>query len=247
MKGYGIYVKNDLLEPKHAKIMGTALWEYLWLLDKITSIDESGVGKILGGKPIKRNDISKDLGISERHISIHLKTLEKNGYINILRTPYGFVITINKSSKIFGNKEKLQKVTSQTKREVTKSVKRSYKSGNPLTKKVTSNKTIQLDNTKTIQVAKATKQSFGNEDINAILDVFKGLPLTQIKRQRQSAYNLVRRHGIDKALKLARYSQEIQSDKYSPTTHDVISLWDNQTKLVAYWNKHSNQVIDIGA
>lgn len=244
MKGYGIYVKNDLLDKKHFDTFGTSpLWLYLWLLDKMTSVDENGTGKVLGGKPIKYDEIKKELGLSERSYNRYTKLLRDNNYIVTTKTMYGLIFVVNKATKIFGSKRDTPKLATP---DTPKSVKRTAKVAEPIRQSGGTNKTIQYNNTKTIQVAKATKQSFGNEDINAILDVFKGLPLTQIKRQRQSAHNLVRRHGFEKALRLAKYSLEIQSDRYSPTTHDVISLWDNQTKLVAYWNKHNNQVIDIG-
>lgn len=101
MKGFGIYVKNDLLEPKHYKNMGEAVWIYMWLLDKVTSVNENGQGKVLGGKPITYAEIQTDLGIHQNTYTNHLNKLREHGYVNTLRTPRGLVILVNKSAKRF--------------------------------------------------------------------------------------------------------------------------------------------------
>ena len=41
---YFITVSNGLLEKGHKKQMGSAVWEFMWILDKITKIDEEGIG-----------------------------------------------------------------------------------------------------------------------------------------------------------------------------------------------------------
>ena len=79
MKGFFIEITNNLLDPKHRKKMGTAVWEFMWCLDKITKIDEEGRGWILGGKPIQLKDISKELGILEHNISKNKNKLKKEG------------------------------------------------------------------------------------------------------------------------------------------------------------------------
>lgn len=111
MKGFGIYVKNDLLEPKHYQAMGESIWLYLWLLDKMTSISEEGKGKILGGKPITYDDIYEDLGMNRRTYVRLVSRLREAGYIDTLRTPKGLIFTINKAVKIFKGSDK--SVTSQ--------------------------------------------------------------------------------------------------------------------------------------
>jgi hypothetical protein len=103
MKGYGIYVKNDLLEPKHYKAMGGAVWLYLWLLDHVTSVNEQREGRVLGGKPIKLKEI--DLGFSPNSYTRYINRLEEAGYIKTLRTPYGHIFTLYKTVKIFSNRE----------------------------------------------------------------------------------------------------------------------------------------------
>ena len=99
MKGVGIHVKNDLLEKKHVFAMGQALWLYLWFLDHMTSITEEGVGRVLGGRPIKYDDIYADLGISEKTYNRWVALLRDGGYIETTRAPYGMVIHVFKAVK----------------------------------------------------------------------------------------------------------------------------------------------------
>jgi hypothetical protein len=66
MKGFYIEITNNLLEPKHRKAMGESVWLFMWLLDKITSISDEQIGKVLGGKPIKYEEVNNDLDITER-------------------------------------------------------------------------------------------------------------------------------------------------------------------------------------
>ena len=101
MKGFYIEIANNLLEPKHRKKMGTAIWEFMWCLDKITRIDEDGKGWVLGGKPINLKDIKKELGGNETWISERLNKLKKEGYLELLKTPYGLVIKVWKAKKSF--------------------------------------------------------------------------------------------------------------------------------------------------
>lgn len=104
MKGFFIEITNNLLEPKHRKAMKESVWLFMWLLDKMTSITEEGIGKILGGKPIKYEEVKEDLGISMRTYRRWIEQLKTAGYINILRTPYGCVLTVNKARKRFGRR-----------------------------------------------------------------------------------------------------------------------------------------------
>lgn len=137
MKGFYIYVKNDLLEPKHYKNMGKAVWLYLWLLDKMTSVNENGIGRVLGGRPITHDDMYKDLGIPRRNYQRYVSTLRDCGYINTIRTSKGFVITVTKANKVFGQKANDKNGTSLTK-QTTKSVQRCAKNVAPNDKNGTS-------------------------------------------------------------------------------------------------------------
>ena len=147
MKGFYIEISNGLLDPKHCQQMGDSVWMFMWFLDKMTVIDhEKGEGKVLGGKPIKFNDVKDDLGISR---STHIRWIEKlrdGGYIETTRTPYGQSVLVKKAKKLFGrcvkndtykiNKEMFQKCDISD-----------PKMTHLRPKNDTSNKTVSVDNT----------------------------------------------------------------------------------------------------
>ena len=95
---YPIKIWSGLLSDGHTQKIENALWEFIWLVNKVTK-EEDGIGYVLKGKPIKVNDIAKDLKRKYRTVLRHLKDLKKTGYITLKRCPYGFVITINNSKK----------------------------------------------------------------------------------------------------------------------------------------------------
>jgi DNA-binding transcriptional ArsR family regulator len=99
---YPIKIWSGLLSDGHTKKIENALWEFIWLINKVTK-EEKGIGYVLKGRPIKVEEIAKDLDRNYRSVLRHLKKLEKEGYIDLKRCPYGFVITI-KNSKKFSNR-----------------------------------------------------------------------------------------------------------------------------------------------
>ncbi|NQT67098.1 MAG: winged helix-turn-helix transcriptional regulator [Actinobacteria bacterium] len=128
---YPIKVWSGLLSDGHTQKIENALWEFIWLVNKVTK-EEDGIGYVLRGKPIKVNDIAKDLKRNYRAVLRHLKKLKDCGYITLKRCPYGFVITINNSKKFqkrydkdiqSGSGESVQKCQ----RECTKMSERVYK------------------------------------------------------------------------------------------------------------------------
>jgi len=93
-----IYVWNGVLEAKHRKRIGEAIWEFLWCLDRITQ-ERDGVGLVLGGKPVKCEDVAEGFGVSERTTRRHFDILEREGYIERTLTPYGYTIRVRNSRK----------------------------------------------------------------------------------------------------------------------------------------------------
>lgn len=100
---YFITVSNGLLEQKHYKKMGAAVWQFMWLIDKITRIDDKGDGWVLGGKPINLEDIKLGGRITT---SRNLQKLEKEKYICLNHTPYGIIITVKSAKKRFNDNVK---------------------------------------------------------------------------------------------------------------------------------------------
>lgn len=95
---YYITVSNGLLTPEHKRRMGSAVWEFMWCLDKVTQIDSKGKGKVLGGKPVKLNEIGMG---HDNTTSRNIQKLVDEEYIETLRTPYGMVIHVLKVKKRF--------------------------------------------------------------------------------------------------------------------------------------------------
>jgi hypothetical protein len=81
--------------------MGAAVWEFMWCLDKITKIDDQGVGWILGGKPVNLKDIAGQFLTSEVTTSRNLSKLAEEGYLTIIHAPYGLKIGVSKAKKRF--------------------------------------------------------------------------------------------------------------------------------------------------
>jgi hypothetical protein len=94
-------VSNGLLE--HAGRMGTAVWEYLWLIDKVTRDEDDGQGKfnglVLGGRPVSAAGIARDLKEHVETAKRNLRKLEKGRYIVRRRLPENqcsFIVTNSK-------------------------------------------------------------------------------------------------------------------------------------------------------
>lgn len=81
--------------------MGISVWLYMWLLDKVTSVDEEGTGKVLGGRPIKYEEVAEELGIPLRTYRRWIATLKRYPYITARRSENGLVFTVLKTYKIF--------------------------------------------------------------------------------------------------------------------------------------------------
>ena len=136
MKGFGIEIKNNLLEPKHIESMGQAVWLYMYLLDKVTSINENQEGIVLGGKPVKFKDVQKELGISKNTYTQWLNKLLEYPYIQSTRTPFGFSFKVYKTYKRFTRNSESQKTGTVIPKKPDRD---SQKSRNPI-------KTITVDN-----------------------------------------------------------------------------------------------------
>ena len=91
---------------EHCGRIGSALWEFVWCLDKITE-ERDGIGIVLGGASVKIRQIAADLDRGEHTVRRNLDRLESENYISRTRTPYGFSIRVRNSQKfqIWSKKE----------------------------------------------------------------------------------------------------------------------------------------------
>src|SRR5262249_35837729 len=85
----------------HYSRIGIALLTFAWLIYRIAKDGEqNGIGKVLGGKPIKIGEIVKTMkGSTYKAVRNQLDILEKQSYISRRRTSYGFVIEVRNSRK----------------------------------------------------------------------------------------------------------------------------------------------------
>lgn len=112
-------VHIGLLSPEHKEHIGSALWEFLWMIARTTKEkqdDGETWGIVLGGKPIKLTEIAEELGSSEHTVKKNIAKLKKYNYIESTRAPYGEIFRVRKSKK-FINKRQTKNGTSLKDRE----------------------------------------------------------------------------------------------------------------------------------
>ncbi|WNN77016.1 hypothetical protein RKS58_04030 [Lysinibacillus capsici] len=100
-------VFTGLLEPEHVEKIGSALWEFLWLISKVTKEiveNDETIGIVLGGRPVKNLEMSESLGYSLAKVERNISTLKKHGYITTKRTPYGNIFKVKNSKKFYKNR-----------------------------------------------------------------------------------------------------------------------------------------------
>jgi DNA-binding Lrp family transcriptional regulator len=269
MKGFGIYVKNNLLEPKHIENMDAAVWLYLWLLDKMTSVNENGVGKVLGGQPITYSLINAELGLSERTYQRWVSKLRETGYIKTIRTPYGLVITVNKAEKIFSSKrtaksgvsKKLSvtpKVAEHSKRDTPNMAERTAKSGAETDKYGGSNKTIQdntINNTNTTSVVADGSglpplPSYGKPEISELFSYWAQACQfnieSRVQANRRAASNLFKKYGTEKMHQLIDGVALTHSDQYAPRISDFCALQQKLPDLIVWGRKkHGSSPVEV--
>jgi hypothetical protein len=101
---FDVPIKNSLLEPKHYRAMGDALWLFVWCVDHVTkevSNEKSGerIGRVLGTMPQCDENIAGALGCSARTVRRWRHKLVRGGYLGCRRTPNGHTLWVRKSKK----------------------------------------------------------------------------------------------------------------------------------------------------
>lgn len=103
---YPFPMYSGLLEHRHYKKIGSAIWLFLWCISSTTKeVEKDGTvwGIVLGNKPIKISELEEEFGVSNRTVRSWIKTLEDHHYIRVTRAPYGLIFTV-KNSKKFKNR-----------------------------------------------------------------------------------------------------------------------------------------------
>lgn len=263
MKGFYISVKNDLLEPKHIENMGAAVWLYMWLLDKMTSVNENGVGKVMNGKPVIHAIVEADLGIDERRYQRWIKQLRDHGYIQTIRTPYGLSIMVLKAQKIFGkssdknvvSKELSDSDTTKVSEQIRQKRRRdTTKMSASSDKNVASNnnKSIQDNNNNTSVLADGSGlpplPSYGKPEINDLFEYWAQQCQfnieSRVQANRRAASNLYKKYGTEKMHRLIEGVALAQNDRFAPSIGDFCELQQKLPALIV-WGKRKMVVSGV--
>jgi hypothetical protein len=237
VKGFYISVANGLLTADHRERMGSAVWEFMWCLDKITRVDVKGIGFVLGGKPVNLSDLSTQLGTVEMTTSRNLDRLEESGYILKLRTPYGIVIKVNKAKKRF-NKD----VDSKGLNKNVESPNENVDSPNI---NVESNKTMSVDKV----VDSTTKTAGDARELNKIINLFQPVNPSFQKffpnvSQRSALARLIKLHGEEQVVKVISILPKTNTIQYLPTITTPIQLEDKWASLEAGLSKKKSELTE---
>lgn len=104
-KNFIIPVSNGILEKKHREQIGSAIWLFLWLVDKSTKdvpVEDGFEGLVLGGAPITTLYIAEHIGESVRSVRYHLDELARYEYIRVEPRAGGAnSYSVKKSKKFF--------------------------------------------------------------------------------------------------------------------------------------------------
>lgn len=250
-KGFLISIKNDLLEAKHVESMGASVWLYMYFLDKMTSVSEKGVGKVLGGKPITYIQINLDLGITERTYQRWVTMLRSAGYINTKRTPYGLVFSVNKAHKTFGNRSAKNGGTDRVKPTKTDPPKMAGlehrdppKMAGKIRQKGGSNKTVTVDNTSislTTNTAQAPIDDRRNRDVQKVVEHFEKRvgEMPRAVHQRRAAHTLIQRHGFEKTIGAINAVVLSRGERYAPTIASLTQLRDRWIELENFYRRNT--------
>lgn len=234
MKGFGIEIKNNLLDPKHIINMGAAVWLYMFLIDKITSVSEEQIGLVLGGKPLKYEEIKLELGISDRTYSRWIIDLENNGYITTKRTPHGLIFYVNKAYKRFKKRSATNDVSDLS--DPPQMVKRSAMNAGSNKTDPTDPKTLQEDITQP-SVAIVSDLEKQVDKIYKVL--YKINPLISFgnKTERRDIGKLISVYGIEEVLGAANYAllNRESEDLFVPQIRNPREFCDKYLKLSDYW------------
>lgn len=149
MDSYPFPIYSGLLEPKHCKQIGTAIWLFLWCISATTTEKtRDGVtwGIVLGNKPMRMEELSETFGVHEKTVRRWVDTLEEHGYIQVTRAPKGLIFTVKNSKKYKDRMDKNVRSEESERTEMSEqSVSERTEMSDHRDKNVRSNKDITVD------------------------------------------------------------------------------------------------------
>lgn len=241
---YSIGAKNGILEQKHMHQLGQAIWLYLWFLDK----QPKDTDKVLGGRPITYEMFAEVFpDIPRRTFFRWLDRIKAGGYIEMLRTPRGSVVTIIKPKK--WDKSDVPKTAHQSESDVPKMALDVPKTAHPSAKNGTSNirETIKKQKETVNTSNEVSAVSRGKPEINEVFEYWEqviGFGIeSQVKMNRYAAGNLIKKYGVDGVKKLIDGVNLAHSDRYAPSISDFRGLQADLNRLLVWGKKKQNVVV----
>lgn len=246
---YAIGAKNGLLDQKHLNALGQALWLYLWFLDK--QVKDTDL--VLGGKPITYQMFSESFpDVPRRTYGLWLDKVKAGGYIEMLRTPHGYVVTITKPKK--WAKSDVQNTEQHSKRDVSKTAHRRksdvqdpaldvQESEHHMAEYGTSNirETIDIQE-ETILPSEDKPVAYGKPEINEIFDSWENIMGYKIQGKqtanRRAASNLLKKYNRKGVEQLLHVIDRAQRDRYSGLkVADFAAMQFQINDIIAYAKK----------
>lgn len=97
-KDFNTGLRGVLFEARHYERMGSAVWLYAWLVLRQTH-QIGTTGWVLGGAPIRYEEIKEETGFNARTLERWMRILRRHGYIETQSVPGGIVVRITKAKK----------------------------------------------------------------------------------------------------------------------------------------------------
>lgn len=118
-----------------------------------------------------------------------------------------------------------------------------------LTQPITS---TNVEGTSSSLLAPIPKKSFGNPDVNEVIQMFEktlDIKLSRVVNQRRAASTLIKRYGKDYVLQGIVAAANCSDDQYAPHISSVEDLQEKWNKLVIYYRKkkktNKSNVVDL--
>lgn len=97
-KDFNAGLRGVLFEARHYDRTGSAVWLYAWLVLRQTH-QTGTIGWVLGGAPIRYQEIEEETGFNSRTFERWMRILRQHGYIEAESVPGGMIVRITKAKK----------------------------------------------------------------------------------------------------------------------------------------------------
>ncbi len=99
--GFRVALFAGLLDERHRRKMGEAIWLFAWLIHRQTKMD----GLVLGGQTLSYKRIASETGYPLRSLRRWMKRLARAGYIEVAHGVYKRLVVRVLNQKKYGGKQ----------------------------------------------------------------------------------------------------------------------------------------------